>query len=197
MSTLRSRLTYANVMSTIAIFLALGGGSMAAVSAPEQGVISDAQEQNGDPAGGASDGSSGGEPTHDGDDGSNQGNGDGDQKGGSGDDGDDNGNADDNGDGVARDDGDSAGPLLGVATREGTEASTDRTSDTIVVAASCLSGERVVGGGVRSEPQSRDAEPIVLTSAPDGDGWSATVANGSGVGRVSVTAYAICAAQEP
>ena len=35
---LRSRLTYANVMATIAVFLALGGGAWAAVTLPKDSV---------------------------------------------------------------------------------------------------------------------------------------------------------------
>src|SRR4051812_30552074 len=38
METLRERLTYANVMATIAVFIALGGGSYAAIKLPRNSI---------------------------------------------------------------------------------------------------------------------------------------------------------------
>lgn len=53
-------------------------------------------------------------------------------------------------------------------------------------------GEELLGGGVRTDP-SGFAEPVITSSGPEGNAWSARVVNGSGAGRVVVTPYVICA----
>src|SRR5436190_19548819 len=124
MRNLKTRLTYANVMSTIAVFLALGGGSLAAVSGDKPSGDKGAQHSQGDGSGGNSGGDQGGK----GDKGGNSG---GDQ-GGKGDKGGNSGGKDSQGDkrgnGAGTEDAGGDG-ALSVTTGDGDAVSTDRHTD--------------------------------------------------------------------
>lgn len=193
-STLRSRLTYANVMSTIAVFLALGGGSFAAVSGNKDSGDQGAHHQRGDGSGG--DGGGGGDQG-----GTDNGGKDKGGKGGQ-------SNKGDNGNNGGGGNDSTAGNVNGnatfsVTTRDGDPVSTDRDTGEAVASAACDKDEQVVGGGVKTAAekdrvrgQSVEGQPVVMSSGPDGDGWSARVVNSSGLGAVKVTAYAICASSK-
>jgi hypothetical protein len=187
---IRSRLTYANVMSTIGVFLALGGGAVAADGGGNGGGDKGSHHQ------GDGSGSNGG--------GDNGGKGDG-GKGDKGDKGDKGNNGGDNGgnDGGANDSntGDTnASGALNVTTRDGDPVKTDEKTSQAVATASCDDNETLVGGGVKTESEKGkvrgspvEGNPVVQSSGPEGNGWSATVLNDGSLGGVNVTAYAICA----
>jgi len=171
-------------MSTIAVFLALGGGSFAAVSGDKDSGGQGAQEEQG--GGGNSDGDNAGKDSKGdkGDKGNNDGNGSGDTNEGN------NNPADANAD---------QNDALNITTRQGDPAKSDPDSDEAVASASCEDGERLVGGGVLTNSEKQqvrgqtiDSQPMVMSSGPDGNGWSARVMDSAGVG-VTATAYAICA----
>lgn len=194
---LRSWVSYANVMATLAVLLAFGGGAL----------VADAAEPPGDPPQPQSQGTDDGEaPAGDGepadDDGDAGGDGEGeDQDGGD----DDGGGGDQGGGGEADDqddDGDSDAPGRGddrtsglnITAREGKAVTTDSRLDQALASVTCAEGEQLVGGGVRTSENGDGAETRVTSSGPDGNGWSAKVVNGSGSGSVTVTAHAFCAA---
>jgi hypothetical protein len=186
---IRARLTYANIMSTIAVFLALGGGALAAGG--DDGGDKGSQHQA-DGSGGNGGGDQGGK------DKGGKGHGD---KGGSSDNGGNDGSNDAGND--STDSNTNATGSLGFTTREGDTVSTDSKTSEAVTTASCEDNETLVGGGVRTvsgkgnvRGQSVEGNPVVQSSGPDGNGWSATVLNDGSVGGVKVTAYAICASSK-
>jgi hypothetical protein len=185
---IRSRLTYANVMSTIAVFLALGGGAVAAGGGKDGGTDKGSHQADG--SGGNGGGDQGGKD--------NGGKGHGD-KGGNSDNGGNDGGNDAGGD-DSTDSNTNATGSLGFTTREGDPVSTDSKTSEGVATASCEDNETLVGGGVRTvsgkdniRGQPVEGNPVVQSSGPDGNGWSAQVLNDGSVGGVKVTAYAICA----
>ena len=177
-----SRLTYANVMSTVAVFLALGGGSLAATN--KGSGDNGGQHQNA----GNGDKTNKGDGNGNGHKGRNDHSGNG--SGGNSSGGDDNSG----GDSSSTDNtGASGSPQVTFTTRHGESVLTDPKSDSTVADAACDKDEAVVGGGVRTTRDGRGAQPLVESSGPDGNGWTATVQNNSGADEVKVTAYAICA----
>jgi hypothetical protein len=186
--TVRSRLTYANVMSTIAVFLALGGGAVAAGG--DNGGGDKGSQHQADDSGGNGGGDQGGK------DRGGKGHGD---KGGNSDNG---GNAGGNevGGNDSTDSNATATGSLGFTTREGDTVSTDSKTSEAITTALCEDNETLVGGGVRTTSgkdrirgQAVEGNPVVQSSGPDGNGWSANVLNDGSVGGVKATAYAICA----
>jgi hypothetical protein len=189
----RSRLTYANVMSTIGVFLALGGGAVAAGGGGGNGGGDKGSHHQGDGSGSNGGGDNGGN-------GGNGGNGHKGDKGDNGDNGGDNGGNNGGGNDSTGADSNASGPL-NVTTREGDPVKTDQKTSQAVATASCEDNETLVGGGVKTESekdkvrgQPVEGNPVVQSSGPDGNGWSATVLNDGSLGGVKVTAYAICAA---
>ena len=186
--TILSRLTYANVMSTIGVFLALGGGAVAAGGGGHGG-----GDKGSHHAGDGSGGNGGG------DQGGNDNGGKGHHKGGNGDNGGNNGGNDGGGNDSTGADTNANGSL-NITTRDGDPVKTDPDSSEAVATASCEDNETLVGGGVQTASEKGnvrgspvEGHPVVQSSGPDGNGWSATVLNDGSLGGVKVTAYAICA----
>jgi hypothetical protein len=181
---LRLHLTYANVMSTIAVFLALGGGALAAGGGNDGGGDKGSHHQGDGSAGNGAGDQGGGNGGND-----NQGKGHG-GKGNNGGNGDNTGGSDGGGNNST---GDTTTPngSFNVTTHEGDPVAPDRRTDLATATASCTDGETLIGGGVRTPPGK--GQPLVTSSGPDGDKWTATVYDNSGSEDVKVTAYAICA----
>jgi hypothetical protein len=191
-SAITSRLTYANVMSTIGVFLALGGGAVAAGGGGNNG----GGDKGANHQAGGNGGNGGGDTGGKGDGGNSHG-----HKGGNGGNG-GNDNGDNNGGSDSATAGTNTNAALNFTTREGDPVKTDPSSDQAVASASCQDGETLVGGGVRTtndkeqvRGQSNESKPMVMSSGPDGNAWSARVMDYAGVG-LTATAYAICASSK-
>src|SRR4051812_3899674 len=116
-SSIRARLTYANVMSTIAVFLALGGGSLAAVSGDKADQSAHHKADGSGDNGGGDQGGKGGK-----------------DKGGKSKQSDNNNGGADNG---SASDNTNPNGSLRVTTRNGDPVSTDTDTDEAVASTSC------------------------------------------------------------
>jgi hypothetical protein len=174
LSFILKRLTYGNVMATIAVFLALGGTSFAVAQESEDSSSSDT---SGDVPGADEDEDAGSDgESHEGDS-------------------DDNGDADRENEEDEENEGFSSGQI---EIREGSEVEADGDETLEVEAvASCEEGEVLTGGGVRSVEVDH-AKAMVQSSHPAADDprqWRVRVLNSTGNGTLSIVPYAVCAPQ--
>jgi hypothetical protein len=61
------------------------------------------------------------------------------------------------------------------------------------IAVSCLAGETLVGGGSGYANWTPQAEPMLQSSGPDGNGWKVSYKNDGPSGSFNPLAYALCA----